>query len=134
MADRWFDIYCISKISLTVRTYVSRFFFQAASPGQVKSSLHKDAFGQDFVWLHFLPFYISLDHFCYRQDEVRLWLSKLGGHNVVYDRNLVSVSATETMIKFRYRFRRQNFFCLNLNFPPFLFLDIISPKMLCCLV
>ena len=82
MADRWFDIYCISKISLTVRTYVSRFFFQAASPGQVKSSLHKDAFGQDFVWLHFWPFYISLDTFWYRQDEVRLWLSKLGGHNL----------------------------------------------------
>ena len=36
---------------------------------------------------------------------------------VVYDRNLVSVSATETKIKFR--FRGQNFFCLNLNFPPF---------------
>ena len=39
--------------------------------------------------------------------------------NLVYDRNLVSVSATETKIKFRYRFRGQIFFCLNLNFPPF---------------
>ena len=38
---------------------------------------------------------------------------------VVYDRNLVSVSATETKIKSRYWFRGQNFFCLNLNFPPF---------------
>ena len=38
---------------------------------------------------------------------------------LVYDRNQVSVSATETKIKFRYRFWDQNFFCLNLNFPPF---------------
>ena len=38
---------------------------------------------------------------------------------LVYDQNLVSVSATETKIKFWYRFRGQNFFCLNLNFPPF---------------
>ena len=42
-----------------------------------------------------------------------------GWNRVVYDRNLVSVSATETKIKSRYRFRGQNFFCLNLNFPPF---------------
>ena len=40
------------------------------------------------------------------------------GH-IVYDRNLVSVLATETKIKSRYRFRGQNFFCLNLNFLPF---------------
>ena len=42
-----------------------------------------------------------------------------GHSNVVYDRNLVSVSATETKIKSRYRFQGQNFFCLNLNFLPF---------------
>ena len=38
---------------------------------------------------------------------------------LVYDQNLVSVSATETKIKSRYRFPGQNFFCLNLNFLPF---------------
>ena len=37
-------------------------------------------------------------------------------YNVVYDRNLVSVSATETKIKFWYRYRSLNFFCLNRNF------------------
>ena len=36
-------------------------------------------------------------------------------NQLVYDRNLVSVSATETKIKFRYRFRGQNFFCLLLS-------------------
>ena len=47
--------------------------------------------------------------FCHNQMQWQL----------VYDQNLVSVSATETKIKFRYRFRGQNFFCLNLNFPHF---------------
>ena len=37
---------------------------------------------------------------------------------IVYDRNLVSVSATETKIKSRHGFQGQKFFCLNLNFPP----------------
>ena len=40
-------------------------------------------------------------------------------YTLVYDQNLVSVSATETKTKFRYRFRGQNFFCRNLNFPFF---------------
>jgi hypothetical protein len=45
----------------------------------------------------------------------------------VYDQNLVSVSATETKIKFRCR----NFLCLYRNFPPF-FLPwfFFSPEML----
>ena len=46
---------------------------------------------------------------------------------LVYDQNLVSVSATETKIKSRYRFRCQNFFCLNLNFPPFFLRDKEQP-------
>ena len=37
---------------------------------------------------------------------------------VVYDQNLVSVSATETKIEFPNRFWCRNFFCLNLNVPP----------------
>ena len=45
---------------------------------------------------------------------------------VVYDRNLVSVSATETKIKFRYRCR--NFFCLYRNFPPFFLPWFFSQK------
>ena len=35
---------------------------------------------------------------------------------VVYNQNLVLVSATETKIKFRYWYRSLNFFCLNRNF------------------
>ena len=38
---------------------------------------------------------------------------------VVYDQNLVSVSATETKIEFPYRFWCRNFFCLN--FPSSIF-------------
>ena len=41
--------------------------------------------------------------------------------SVVYDRNLVSISATETKIMFRYRYRSLNFFCLNRNFHHCLF-------------
>ena len=38
-------------------------------------------------------------------------------HNLlVYNQNLVSVSVTDTKIKSRYRFRGDNFFCLNRNF------------------
>ena len=48
---------------------------------------------------------------------------------LVYDRNLVSVSATETKIKSRYRFQGQNFFCLNLNFPHFKIYQKISSNM-----
>ena len=46
-----------------------------------------------------------------------------------YDRNLVWVSATETNIEFRYRFRCRNFFCLYRNFPPFFSSLIFSLKM-----
>ena len=35
---------------------------------------------------------------------------------LVYDQNLVSVSATETKIRFRYQYRSLNFFYLNRNF------------------
>ena len=49
---------------------------------------------------------------------------------VVYNPNLVSVSATETKIKFQYRFRCHNFFCLNLNFPSFFLTWFLSPKTL----
>ena len=59
------------------------------------------------MWQHFLTQTKHFDRECIQE--------------VVYDRNLVSVSATETKIKFRYRFRGQNFFCLNLNFPSFWF-------------
>ena len=74
----------------------------------------------------------TLDSKTTKRPKISLWPCQRYTYRVVYDQNLVSVSATETMIKFRYRFRCQNFFCLN--FPPFSFLDIISPKMLCCLV
>ena len=43
------------------------------------------------------------------QSPVEILLQKADGFTLVYDRNLVSVSATETKIKSRYRFRGQNF-------------------------
>ena len=46
---------------------------------------------------------------------------------LVYDQNLVSVSATETKIRFRYQYRSLNFFYLNRNFFHFLF-----PKLFSC--
>ena len=58
-----------------------------------------------------VSFKVKMKYSLERSKEIR--------PKVVYDQNLVSVSATETKIKFRYRFRGQNFFCLNLNFPPF---------------
>ena len=51
---------------------------------------------------------------------------------IVYDQNLVSVSATETKIRFRYRYRSLNFFYLNRNFLHILFLKFFS--CILCLV
>ena len=45
---------------------------------------------------------------------------------IVYDQNLVSVSATETKIRFWYRYRSLNFFYLNRNFLHILFLKFFS--------
>ena len=51
--------------------------------------------------------------------QIEYWL--------VYDQNLVSVLATETKIRCRYRYRSLNFFYLNQNFLYFLFLMLFAP-------
>ena len=65
----------------------------------------------------FFVIWVMDERFILKPTSIKIFF--VGVVVLVYDRNLVSVSATETKIKFRYRFWCQNFFCLNLNFPPF---------------
>ena len=81
-----------------------------------QSNLHKTRGRSNIIFVLFICFHLTniLEN------------KNSASYLLVYDRNLVSVSATKTKIKFRYRYWSLNFFCLNQNFLHLLFLKFFS--------